>query len=162
MAWLNSQDIKQARSLTEFKSQDPSSKRPRRWSHSLCDFYILADSILAPGFGNAIADIIVAWLKEFEAEDKTTHDEDKEGKEQWGERAYRDPFESKFPKREVRQMLSTLLYQIQRMYIKTKTDSPLRKMLVDKIIQQGTKHDDYYENLRGILDEGVPLEFYHP
>ncbi|ESZ93112.1 hypothetical protein SBOR_6484 [Sclerotinia borealis F-4128] len=70
-----------------------------------------------------------------------------------------DPFEERVPQKEIRQMLGTLPYQIQRMYSKTKKGSPLRKMLVDKIINQAITID-LYEKLQCIVAEGVPIEFH--
>ncbi|KAM0178482.1 hypothetical protein ACHAPC_008432 [Botrytis cinerea] len=72
----------------------------------------------------------------------------------------RDPFDENLPRREIRRMLGTLPHQFQRVYSMTKADSPLRKMLVDKIIEQCTAYQSHDEQLFGLLKGGVPVEFH--
>lgn len=87
-------------------------------------------------------------------DDDEDNDEDDDGVE-W---MFKDPFEKKQPQQEPRQMLGTLPYQIERVYVMTKRDSLLRRMLVDKIIAQGYRSDQY-SKIHNIMEEGLPLVF---
>lgn len=95
-----------------------------------------------------------------ENHNENEENDDQHIEDQW-ENLYRDPFEENRPRRDIRRMLGTLPYRIQRVYSETKTCSPILKMLMDKIIKQGIDHYPHYEKLCGLLEAGMPVEFHH-
>lgn len=155
----------------------------------LLECYFLADFLGAPKFGNAVVDalfdIIDAELTDRNyveilpeekifgrpvpsandsGDDQNDNDDwdgngqnDAEDEQGWMDT--RDPFKEVTPQMEIRQMLGTLPYQIRRMYSNTGSKSLLRRMLIDKIIQQGTIHD-YYRKISCIVKENLPIEFH--
>ncbi|KAF7943879.1 uncharacterized protein EAE97_005949 [Botrytis byssoidea] len=152
----------------------------------LLECYFLADFLGAPAFANATIDALLEaidnetkdreklepkfkvsapHLEVENLEDNQNHfdgdeDENDDEEDRWEAGEHRDPFDKNLPRQETRQMLGTLPYQIRRIYSMTTADSLLRKMLVDKIMKQSTDNHPYYENLDGLLREGIPVEFH--
>lgn len=173
LAWNATGQIESSNALTyidvEGEKEEKLKKYQSLWDQ-LVDCYFLSQHIKAPDFGNAVIDALIYAIRDEKQARAKGVPEPEVDKSQnphhtqsgWdSDSALFQGVPHEVSPSDYRQMLGSQAYQIRRICANTDTESPLRRLLVDYIVDQSLRkeYSEYYNLSLVVMQDDIPSEF---